>query len=149
MYNDEQMPSDKAIDEMNQEYEKQTKKDNFPIFLLQYLIKIKQNLATLTSMTESLRKGAKNPSNVMLLDNIAKLLSKNSIRVDQNHFFSVSMQHRPSATDNLRKVLVEMRRLNVETVDLLGDVVEKASNQLARDMLVNQLTIGYYLSNIV
>ncbi|MGN0788542.1 MAG: hypothetical protein ACI4MY_01285 [Christensenellales bacterium] len=149
MYNDEQMPSDKAIDEMNQEYEKQTKKDNFPIFLVQYLIKIKQNLATLTSMTESLRKGAKNPNNVTLLDNIAKLLSKNSIRVDQNRFFSVSMQYRPSTTDNLRKVLVEMRRLNVETVDLLGDVVEKASNQLARDMLVNQLTIGYYLSNIV
>ena len=149
MYNDEQMPSDKAIDEMNQEYEKIAKKDNFPIFLVQYLIKIKQNLATLTSMTESLRKGAKNPNNVTLLDNIAKLLSKNSIRVDQNRFFSVSMQYRPSATDNLRKVLVEMRRLNVETVDLIGDVVEKASNQLARDMLVNQLTIGYYLSNIV
>ena len=149
MYNDEKMPDDKAINQINEEYQRQTKNDNFPIFLAQYLVKIKQNLATMTSMTESLRKGAKNPSNVKLLDNIAKLLSKNSIHVDKNQFFSVATQYRSSAVDNLRKVLIDMRRLNVETVDMLGDVVEKASNQLARDMLVNQLTIGYYLSNII
>ena len=149
MYNDEQMPSDKAISDMNEEYKKQTTTGNFPVFLVQYLVKIKRNLATLTAMVESLQAGAKNPSNVFLLDNIAKLLSKNSIRIDKNGFFSVSSQYRSEPKGNLRKVLVEMRRLNVETVDLLGELNEKASGENALDMLINQLTIGYYLSNIV
>lgn len=149
MYNDEQMPGDKAIHDMNEEYKKQSTSGNFPIFLVQYLVKIKRNLATLTAMVESLQAGAKNPTNVFLLDNIAKLLSKNSIRIDKNGFFSVSSQYRAEPKDNLRKVLVEMRRLNVETVDLLGEVNDKASGENARDMLINQLTIGYYLSNIV
>ncbi|MGN0797148.1 MAG: hypothetical protein ACI4M5_02995 [Christensenellales bacterium] len=149
MYNDEQMPGDKAIHDMNEEYDKQTKSGNFPIFLVQYLVKIKRNLVTLTAMVESLQAGAKTPINVFLLDNIAKLLSKNSIRIDKNNFFSVTSQYRTGTKDNLRKVLVDMRRLNLETVALLTQLDEKASGDNTRDMLINQLAIGYYLGNIV
>ncbi|MGN0771205.1 MAG: hypothetical protein ACI4MI_01325 [Christensenellales bacterium] len=149
MYNDDKIADEEAIKRMNKEYRESIGNDNMPVFLLQYVVKIKQNIHTLNAMAQTLKDNAKNEINVQLLQKIIKLLSKNSIRIDKNNIFSVATKYTPNNSDSLRKILGQMRKINVDTVDLIGEINEKANNENARLMMLNQLAVGYYLMNIV